>query len=141
MTLSEQQRAFAEQHGVAHLATADAAGDPHVVPICYAVDADAFYFVVDEKRKSTKRLKRIRNLEQNPRAAIVIDDYDDAWERLAYLLVRGAAALVDDPAEYDRVVDILRRRYPPYRSMALDRSVNPMVRIEVEHAHLWRLRR
>jgi hypothetical protein len=114
MTLSEQQRAFAEQHRVAHLATADAAGDPHVVPICYAVDADAFYFVVD--------------------------DYDDAWERLAYLLVRGTAALVGDSAEYDRIVDILRRRYPPYRSMALDRSVNPMMRIEVEHAHLWRLR-
>lgn len=140
MILSEAQRAFAEQHRVAHLATADAAGDPHVVPICYAVDGDAFYFVVDEKRKSSKRLKRIRNLEQNPRAAIVVDDYDDAWQRLAYLLVRGAAALVGDPAEYGRVVDILRRRYPPYRDMDLHRSVHPMVRIEVERAHFWRLR-
>ena len=95
--LSDDERAFADRHRVAHLATADAAGAPHVIPICYALVGDAFYFVVDEKPKRTRTgLKRLRNIAANPQVALVIDDYDEDWTRLAYLLVHGRAAVVDE---------------------------------------------
>ena len=98
--VSDDERAFAEGHRVAHLATADAAGAPHVIPICYALIGDAFYFVVDEKPKRTRTgLKRLRNIAANPQVALVIDDYDEDWTRLAYLLVRGRAALVEEHGE------------------------------------------
>jgi len=140
MSLSEAERAFAEAHRVARLATADGGGAPHVVPICYALAGDAFYFVVDEKPKATRRgLKRLRNLAENGRAALVIDDYDDDWRQLAYLLVQGAAAVVADGTEYTRVLDLLRRRYRQYVAMPLVIGHNPMVRIAAERVHFWRM--
>jgi PPOX class probable F420-dependent enzyme len=121
------------------LATADAAGAPHVIPICYALIGDAFYFVVDEKPKRTRTgLKRLRNIAANPQVALVIDDYDEDWRRLAYLLVRGRATLVDETAEYDTALAVLRERYPQYRAMRLSFATHPLVRIVPEHRHLWR---
>jgi len=137
--VSDEERAFANQHRVAHLATADAAGAPHVIPICYALIGDAFYFVVDEKPKRTRTgLKRLRNIAANPQVALVIDDYDEDWTRLAYLLVRGRAALVGEPAEYDTALTVLRQRYPQYRAMHLGFETHPLVRIVPEQRHLWR---
>lgn len=137
--LSSEERAFAEQHRVAHLATADAAGAPHVIPICYALVGDAFYFVVDEKPKRTRTgLKRLRNIAANPQVALVIDAYDEDWTRLAYLLVRGQAALVGETTEYDAALAVLRERYPQYRAMRLSFETHPLVRIIPERRHLWR---
>jgi PPOX class probable F420-dependent enzyme len=137
--LSPEERAFAECHRVARLATADAAGAPHVIPICYAVVGDAFYFVVDEKPKRTRTgLKRLRNIAANPHVAVVIDDYDDDWSRLAYLLVRGRAAVVAERTEYEAVLSALRKRYPQYRAMQLRLETHPLVCIIPEQRHLWR---
>src|SRR5262249_9524765 len=120
MILSDADRASLDSHRVAHLATADAAGVPHVIPVCYALVGDAVYFVIDEKpKRSRTRLKRLRNIAENARVALVVDDYDEDWSRLAYLLVRGAAVLVEDRSEYDLVLQALRARYAPYRGMAL----------------------
>lgn len=139
MVLSADERIFAERHRVAHLATADAAGEPHVIPICYAVVGDVFYFVVDDKPKRTRSgLKRLRNIAANPHVALVVDDYDDDWSRLAYLLVRGQAAVVGERTEYDTVVAVLRERYPQYRTMPLSFETHPLVRIDPEQRHLWR---
>lgn len=137
--LTDDERAFAERHRVAHFATADAAGAPHVIPICYALVGDTFYFVVDEKPKRTRTgLKRLRNIEDNPRVAVVIDDYDEDWTRLGYLLIQGTAERVGDRAEYDYALSALRARYAQYRSMALAFDTHPMIRITARHSHLWR---
>ena len=139
MILTDDERQFAERHRIAHLATADAGGAPHVIPICYALVDDQFYFVVDEKPKRTRTgLKRLRNLAENPRAALVIDDYDEDWTRLAYLLVQGHAEQVGDPVEHAMGLAALRQRYPQYRAMPLAFEAHPMVRITVVRHHLWR---
>jgi PPOX class probable F420-dependent enzyme len=137
--LSYDECTFAERHRVAHLATADAVGAPHVIPICYALIAATFYFIVDEKPKRTRTgLKRLRNIAVNPQVALVIDDYDEDWTRLAYLLVHGRAACVADEREYARGLDALRQRYPQYRSMPLAFETHPMVRITPSRSHWWR---
>ncbi len=139
MNLSDEARQFADARRVARLATADAGGVPHVVPLCYALCADSLYFVVDEKRKRPgRRLKRLRNIAENPRVAVVIDDYDEDWSRLAYLLLQGTAAPVDDRAEYDGALAALRARYPQYRDMPLSFEKNPIIRIRIQQEHLWR---
>jgi PPOX class probable F420-dependent enzyme len=138
---SADARAFADRHRVAHLATADAAGAPHVIPICYALVGAHFYFVIDDKPKRTRTgLKRLRNIAANPQVALVIDDYDEDWTRLAYLLVQGTAAVVDDRGEYAGVLAALRQRYAQYRSMPLAFERHPMVRITPVRTHLWRAR-
>ena len=137
--LTNDERVFASRHRVARLATANAAGTPHVIPICYALVGDTFYFVVDDKPKRTRTaLQRLRNIAANPQVALVIDDYDEDWLRLAYLLVRGRAAVVETESEYLRGLAALRERYPQYRAMSMAFATHPMVRIVPEQQHLWR---
>jgi len=139
--LTEEARRFAEARRVGRLATADGAGAPHVIPFCYALVGSCFYFVVDEKPKRTRTgLKRLRNLRVNPRVAFVIDDYDDDWEHLAFLLVQGAAAVVTDAEEFAQALAALRVRYPQYQGMALRFDEHPMVRIAPLRSHLWHAR-
>src|SRR5436305_15028654 len=68
---------------VARLATADAAGRPHLVPIVFAVEGDRVYSVVDAKPKRISALRRLRNVRANPAVALLVDHYDDAdWSAL-----------------------------------------------------------
>src|SRR5215471_2082504 len=130
---------FILSHVVARLATADKNGQPHVIPFCYAFDGEHFYFVVDEKpkRQTGKPLKRIRNMLENPQVSLVIDDYNDDWTQLAYVLVTGSAQLVADENEYNVALTLLRERYPQYRAMALSFPHNTMVRIEPKKVLAW----
>jgi PPOX class probable F420-dependent enzyme len=138
-TFTAEEREFLESHRVARLATADSEGRPHAVPIVYAVVNDVLYFVVDEKPKKTKRgLKRLRNIAANPRVAVIVDDYDEDWSRLAYLLIEGVAAEVDDARCYQSVLGALRRRYPQYEKMHLMPERNPIISITPAKRHLWR---
>ena len=87
MELSDAARTFLDAHAVGHLATADASGAPHVIPLCYARLGERLYFVADDKpkRHGPRGLKRLANIAANPRVALVVDDYDDDWRRLADL--------------------------------------------------------
>jgi PPOX class probable F420-dependent enzyme len=88
--LTSTECAFIDRHRVAHLATADARATPHVIPIVYARADDEVYFIVDEKPKRTRAgLKRLLNIAQNNKVAFIVDDYDEDWTRLAYLLIQG----------------------------------------------------
>jgi len=121
------------------LATVSSEGEPHVVPLCYALLNDSIYFVVDEKPKRTHLgLMRLRNIHTNPQVALVIDDYDDDWTQLAYLLLHGRATIVSNHAEFERALQLLCARYPQYAKMPLDFKLNPVVRIAVERTYLWR---
>ncbi len=140
-TWTEDTRRFLEAHRVGHLATTGADGAPHVVPVCYALDDDALYFVADAKpkRRPARALQRLANLRANPRAALVVDDWDEDWTRLAWVLVRGPAAIVDDEGLHADALARLRTRYPQYRAMSLDdRVAHPIVRIAPLSVTAWR---
>jgi coenzyme F420-0:L-glutamate ligase/coenzyme F420-1:gamma-L-glutamate ligase len=135
---TEAQIAFIETQRVGRLATADRAGRPHVVPVCYARDGASFYIALDAKPKrvAPARLKRVRNLLDNPNVALVIDRYGDDWGALAYLLVRGAAALLQPgDGEHRHAVALLRARYPQYRAMPIEEQ--PVIVIRVESVVAW----
>ena len=136
--LTPQQERFVRQQRVGRLATADAAGRPHAVPVCYAYVDGAFYTPLDEKPKTTeaRRLRRVRNVLENPAAALIIDRWDEEWSRLAWLLVRGPAALLEPGSgEHARAVAALRERYPQYRAMHLERA--PLIRLSPERVTAW----
>lgn len=140
-TWTHPARQFLESHRVGHLATAGADGAPHVVPVCYAIGDDALYFIADlkPKRGPANRLRRLDNLRANPHAAVVVDDYDDDWTRLAWVMVRGTTEFVTDPAAHARALTLLRARYAGYRSMPLDDPhAHPIVRIDPTRVTSWR---
>ena len=135
--LSPEQSAFLKAHPVARLATADAGGALHVIPICYVIVGETLYFSIDEKPKSasSKPLKRIRNLLENPKAAVVVDRYDDDWTQLGWIMIRGTAEILKDCDEQTRAHEALRTRYPQYREMYLEPL--PVVAIRIKRVVSW----
>ena len=126
-------RDFVASARVGRLATASAEADPHVIPVCYVLDDDTVYFVIDEKPKSGRRLKRLRNIDATGRAALVIDHYNDDWTQLAFVLLRGPAHVT--PAT-PHAIALLRAKYPQYNTMSLESA--EMVQISVENWTAWR---
>lgn len=97
--LNEVEQTFVKWQRVARLATADAAGHPHVIPVCYAFDGQYFYLPLDEKPKRVAydQLRRVRNILARGEASLVIDQYDDDWSQLGYVLISGHAGLLYPP--------------------------------------------
>lgn len=135
--LTEEQRQFLEAARVARFATADAGGQPHVVPICYALIGATIFFTIDEKPKtrSNKPLKRLQNLIDNPKAALVVDRYDEDWSRLGWIMLRGQADILNEGAEHDRAQIRLRNRYPQLRAMSIDTL--PVVALRIVQVSSW----
>jgi len=93
--LSEAQARFLGSRRVGHLATADARGSPHLVPVCFAVSEGALYITIDQKPKGdVGALKRLRNIIENPVAAFVADRWDEDWSRLGWVMLRGPAEIL-----------------------------------------------
>jgi PPOX class probable F420-dependent enzyme len=128
---------FVRSARVAHLATADKTGRPHVIPICYAFDGKEIYSPIDEKPKKTSPLllKRVRNIRANPYVAVVVDRYDENWKKLAYVLITGRAKLLLRGTRHSRAVRLLRKKYPQYRKMNLEER--PIIRIAIAAWTSW----
>jgi PPOX class probable F420-dependent enzyme len=134
--LTDPQRGFLDRARVARLATADARGAPHLVPVCFVVEDRSLYITVDEKPKRTDiPLKRIRNIQENPAVAVTVDRWDEDWSRLAWLMLRGRAEILADGAEHARAQALLRAKYPQYRSMAIETL--PVIALRIERVLGW----
>jgi PPOX class probable F420-dependent enzyme len=138
-TLAGDARRFLERQRVAHLATSSANGGPHVVPVCFALIGDTVYVAIDTKPKQSSdpfRLRRLRNIAESPRAAIVADVYDDQdWSRLGFVLVHCAADVLVSGAEHSQAVDALRDKYPHYRAMPLEER--PVIAARIQRVTAW----
>ena len=134
--IDRDRRAFLDHVRVGHLATADATGAPHLVPVCFAVDANNLYVTVDEKPKRQDRpLKRVRNILENPRAVFIADRWDEDWRRLGWVMLRGRAEILDGGAEHDCAQALLVARYPQYRAMNL--ADLPVIALRIARAASW----
>jgi PPOX class probable F420-dependent enzyme len=101
---------------VARLATVGADGAPHLVPIVFALLDETVYSVVDQKPKRGGELRRFANARESGRAALLVDHYEDDWERLWWVRADGAARAIEPgEPEYDRAVSALAERYPQQR--------------------------
>jgi PPOX class probable F420-dependent enzyme len=123
---------------VGHLATAAASGQPHVVPVCFALDGARLYWAVDAKPKRTRELRRLRNIAENPRVSLVVDVWDEEWGKLAWVMVEGVAAVVDDGGERTRALDALLAKYAQYRAMDLRVTAGAVVGVTPARVLAWR---
>ena len=135
--MKDAERHFLGHYRIARLATADAAGVPHVVPVCFVVAGDDLYITIDGKPKqgTATDLKRLRNIAVNPAVAVVVDRYDEDWTRLGWVMLRGKAGVQADGAEHDRAQALLRVRYQQYRAMALEPL--PVIAVRIERVTSW----
>jgi PPOX class probable F420-dependent enzyme len=139
LSISPDDRAFLHQGRVGRLATASAAGEPHVVPVCFVFDGKHVYSAIDSKPKrvAATQLRRLQNLRENPRASLVVDFYDEDWARLRYVLVMGRGEILETGPDRDRALGLLREKYPQYHAMR-DSGQGPVIRLTPERIVSWR---
>ena len=133
-----EERRYVETARVGRLATADAEARPHAVPVCFAFAGDRIVTPVDEKPKhvAPERLRRCRDVAENPRVALVVDRYAEDWSRLGWVQVRGTATVVDpDGSGHAAAVGALRANYDQYADHALEER--PVVRIAPGSVRSW----
>jgi PPOX class probable F420-dependent enzyme len=122
---------------VARLATVTADGRPHVVPFVFAVDeppALRVYWVVDAKPKRSPRLQRLENIAHNPAVELVVDGYEEDWDRLWWVRVAGTARILDPGPEHERALAALRAKYPQHDTTP---PPGPVVAIDVSTITGW----
>lgn len=95
MNIPSDVEEFIERARVARLATIDSEFKPHLVPVVFVFDGNHFFIPLDEKRKTAKpeKLKRIRNIQDNPNVALLIDEYSEDWTKLAFVMIQGKASV------------------------------------------------
>jgi PPOX class probable F420-dependent enzyme len=120
---------------VGHLATASRDGRPHVVPVCFAWLRPVIYSAIDGKPKRTTLLRRVRNISDTGRAALVVDRWSEDWKKLSYVFVEGPAVLLDDGAERDEALILLTAKYPQYDDLPL--SGNLVIKLTAQHTVEW----
>jgi PPOX class probable F420-dependent enzyme len=135
--LADRLYQFLANMRIAHLATADRRGVPHVVPVCFAVSGDRLYITIDEKpkRRPAAKLKRLTNIAENPAVAVVVDRYDEDWTRLGWVLLRGRAEILADGPEHDDAQALLRTRYQQLETMRL--AAYPVIAVRIDRATSW----
>ena len=132
-------RAMLRDARVGRLATADLRGRPLVVPVCFALAGTVIYSAIDAKpkRDPSRPLRRVRNVLENPQAALVIDEYDEDWTWLCYVIIEGTAAVLPAGDELALAVDVLTEKYPQYRAMGLSHEPGSMIRLTVDRVVPW----
>lgn len=117
------------------LATADAHGRPHLVVVTFALAGDRLFTAVDQKPKTTRDLRRLRNIRENPQVAVLADHYeDDDWARLWWVRGDGTARVLDDPGEQEPALGLLGDRYAQYRA---DPPGGPVIEVVITRWTGW----
>jgi PPOX class probable F420-dependent enzyme len=120
---------------VARLATTGGDGQPHLVPVTFAVDGDQAYIAIDHKPKTTTTsLRRLVNIRENPKVALLADHYDEDWDQLWWVRADGRARVIEDGPEREHPLDVLAAKYGQYRDM---RPVGPVIMIDIGRVTGW----
>jgi len=133
---AEEARGLLATARVARLATCDAGGQPHLVPITFALDGEVIVTAVDHKPKRTTRLRRLRNIAANPLVSVLADHYEDDWSLLWWVRADGTARVIqaEDP-EHMTALASLAERYEQYCGRPPE---GPVIAITVERWSGWR---
>jgi PPOX class probable F420-dependent enzyme len=109
---------------VARLATVDSENcKPYLVPVVFIYDGNNFYVPIDEKAKRSKpeNLKRVKNIQTNPNVALLIDEYNEDWKKIWFIMIQGNASLINNiESKQNRLVQrvhrLLYEKYPQYQT-------------------------
>jgi PPOX class probable F420-dependent enzyme len=117
------------------LATVGAGGEPHVVPVAFALHDDVLWTAVDQKPKSTRILRRVENVRARPRVSVLVDRYEDDWSALWWVRADGRASVADPGSAGEREgLDRLIAKYQQYQA---DPPLGPVVVVHIETWRSW----
>lgn len=108
------------------------------MPIVFVYEHPFIYTPIDAKRKSVDDwhdLRRIRNVETNGRASVLVDFYHENWSKCAWVRIDGVADMLTKGDDHRRALNLLAARYRQYEGMPLRDA--PVIRIRAEHVSQW----
>ena len=128
---------FIRQQRVARLATVDSHGRPHIVPIVFVYNDETIYTPIDLKPKDVRPqdLLRVLNIAQNPDVQVLLDRYDEDWQQLGFVQLRGRAELLEAGSDYEAVLRLLEQKYPQYSDLPL--AGRPVIRVNIDRVVSW----
>jgi len=133
MKWTKAEKEFVGTARVARLATVSPEGIPHNVPVCPLLDSGKIFFGTEAKAK------KVRNIDANPRVAIVFDDYTEAWKHLRGIMIQGTARIVT-AREFRSVRQKIYAKFLQYQSAApLGEKDSAIVEVTAEHKLSWGL--
>jgi len=124
---SSRQLIFLKSHELCRLATASRDAKPHVVPVIYALDGEDIIIAVDYGTK------KLGNLRQNNRVALVVDDYRPNHA----VMVEGECSILERGKEYLRLLQILFDRFEFYRKHPWGEGESPILKVRPTKAVMW----
>ncbi len=131
LAADEARQRFAGEW-VAHMATVDLDGRPHVVVHTFAAEGDWVFHAVDHKPKRTAELQRLANIRAHSDVSVLVDHYSDEWERLWWVRADGVAHIFEPGDDlWADPIRLLAEKYPQYREHPPE---GPVVAVEVR---LW----
>ncbi len=119
---------------VARFATVTPDGRPHVVPCCFIRYGDTVWSAIDAKPKTTLAVRRLDNLARQPSVCLLVDHYEEDWDRLWWIRLDGQARVLADASERDRALDALATKYPPY---VAHRPPGPVIAVTITGWRSW----
>lgn len=117
-----------------HLATITPEGQPHIVPVTFAVVDERVVTMVDHKPKTTTRLQRLANIQHNPQASLLADHYEEDWDELWWVRVDGLAQSHEEGDAWEEARRSLARKYDQYRER---RPEGPAIVLTMDRITWW----
>jgi PPOX class probable F420-dependent enzyme len=128
-------KAIINKAKVARLATVDSEGKPHLVPVVFVYDGEHYYIPIDKKTKQKpsepEKLKRVKNIQTNPNIALLIDEYNEDWTKLYFVMVQGRALLISNKKGerenelllFEKAHKLLSEKYHHYQNIGMGEYV------------------
>ena len=138
MALTDEHSGFVSRARTATLGTIAEDGRPRLVPICFVLDEDVLFTPIDQKPKEAtdlRQLARVRDIERRADVTVLVDQWDEDWNHLAWLRIDGRASLAEDAEERALASAALRAKYPQYAGHDLEHR--PLIRIAIERTRSW----
>ena len=119
---------------IGRLATVDLECKPHVIPVVFVFDNDrnCYFIPIDEKTKRSRpeNLKRVRNIKENPNVALLIDEYNEDWTKLYFIMIQGMASIIggkkldeNEMSLLEKAHKLLCNKYPQYQKIGVGEYV------------------
>ncbi len=141
MQFDSKQLVFLQKNYIARVASCGINGLPHVSPVYFADDKDSIFFATE---KGTQKFK---DISKNPKASIVVDDFDADWlhgrkgtETIEHaVVVSGSATILESGQEYHAMYSKLFEKYPDYREENWDEGATPIIKVSADKIISWGL--
>lgn len=116
---------------VGHLATAASNLQPYLTPVVFIALQNSILIPLDDKPKiiDVNRLRRVRNIEENPKVSFLVDHYDEDWTYLWFVMIIGNAKLIQlnrkterKTKEMTKIRNMFLKKYSQYTKIGIGKT-------------------